>query len=300
MNLNSRKIYHILFIVITFYQYSCSSEKNDNSNLSKQIEIINTNKGSITNFENENIFNNLQDTTLLSKLFDNPIITEDKVALWKPNYYERMSIGVSYDGYCHTNIDTIMYFTSIDSVKNACVIFSTFKYNKDDNIGDCHFCGVPLSIALFQENKEQKWELYKFEKHFSNIGHFGEIRKDKCKISLIEIGDKWTCLSLKDGISGNMGEYEGFENLYSIEKYLIYGFPNKVLSNIFSYKYHSKSIDINDEIIGEINSEISFIKKEKSHYPLILKINENGKIKTEEYRYSIQFNQYVRLSKKNR
>jgi hypothetical protein len=61
--------------------------------------------------------------------------------------------------------------------------------------------------------------------------------QDSGKISLKEIGDKWTCLSLKQGIGGNGGYLSGSETLYSIEEFYLNGFPNSTLSNLLSYNF---------------------------------------------------------------
>ena len=299
------KTNYTIFILIPLLLFACRNEFSGKKKFSKNVNNKPIKKEKVFSFKNDLIFKNLKDSTILSRLFDKPLLSENHEALWKPNYYERMSIGISADGYCHTNIDTILYFTSKNLKKNACVILTTYKYHykKNDSTklskGDCHFCGVPLGIALFQENKEKNWTLYAFEKQFASLGSFGTINKDKDKISLVEMGNSWTCLSLKNGINGNMGEYEGFEHFYSIEKELISGFPNRVLSTVFSFRYFSNYIGLNDEIEDEITAKITLKKRETGYYPLQLIIKDNGKIRYEEYKYSTRLNQYEKSKKTN-
>ncbi|HEY5406166.1 MAG TPA: hypothetical protein VIJ92_03725, partial [Ginsengibacter sp.] len=193
-----------------------------------------------------------------------------------------MTLPVSYDGRCYTNIDTIMYFTDQAKRKCACIILTTFNYRKgtfDDTskieISDCHFCGVPISIALLAETKEKNWKLYKFEKAFISLGYFGTYRtglQDAGKISLKEIGDKWTCLSLVQGVGGNGGYLSGSETLYSIEEFYLNGFPNSSLSNLLSYNFFYSNANTagTKHDIKEEKTTIKIIKKKGDYYDIDL------------------------------
>ena len=252
---------------------------------------------------NERIFKSIDQKELLKRLFDNPVIDSIGMAVWNPNYYERMSYNLSYDSKCHTAIDTIMYF--IDSRKRKCaaVIFGTYHYDYDYfdstkiECGDSHFAGVPIGIALLSETESKEWELYEFKKAFTTLGYFGEYKretKDAGKIGLKEIGDKWTCLSLKQGIGGNMGEFSGYESLYSIEEFDIGGFPNSVLTEIFNYTYYYKELRMDEKVKVLEKREIKFIKKKKHYYDLLLTTTKNGKISTELYKYKDEYSEFVK------
>jgi len=254
--------------------------------------------------QDEAVFSSLDYQTLLGKLFDNPDFDTNETAIWEPNYYDRMTFPVSYDGKCYTNIDTIMYFIDRGNRNCACVILTTYKYGRDYfdstkiEIGDCHFCGVPIGIVLLSENKEKKWELYRFEKAFTSLGYFGEYKTNKVdagEIQLKEIGDKWTCLSLTQGIGGNMGEFMSYENLYSIEQYQLGGFPNSTLSCIFSYTSYYEYTSMIDEKIKTVeHSTMKILEKEANYYDIDLIVTKNGKTKTEHYKYADEYNGYIK------
>ncbi len=281
---------------------SCTIPKKDTSQVNPPLKQKDT---TVISNENEEIFNNLNSQDVLNKLFDSPIMDSNETAIWKPNYYERMTFPVSYDGKCHSNIDTIMYFTDGSNRKCACVIITNFNYRKgtfDDStkveIGDCHFCGVPLGIALFSQTNSMQWELYKFEKIFTTLGYFGVYktgRESAGKISLKKIGNNWTCLSLLQGVGGNGGYLEGYENLYSIEQFQIGGFPNNVLSCIFSNTYYSSNIDagIPEKDREEVKTELRTIEKGKDYFDIDLISISKGKSTTKHYHYSDEYNQFV-------
>jgi len=255
--------------------------------------------------ENETSFTSLDGKTLLSRLFDNPVIDSTGVAIWTPNYYERQNIRVSDDGKCYTNVDTIMYFTDQRKRRCAAVIFTTYRYRRgwgSDStrlqIGDCHFCGVPIGIALLsQQHAESAWELYRFEKAFTSLGYFGEYRTGRRNadiISLKTIGDPWTCLSLWQGVGGTMGEFVGDETLYAIEEYQIGGFPAEVLGSIFSYNHHYQNGE-HDDSREEFDAAIKWIKRPGDYDDFRLVTTDfRGKVTTEYYRYSEGYGHYIK------
>ncbi len=289
---------------------SCDRQKSNVTSSTEQ-SIAKTNTTDYPKADNNgSAFSNLEYKTLLGRLFDNPDFDTSQTAIWKPNYYERMTFPVSYDGKCHTNIDTIMYFTDREKRKCACVIVTTFNYRKggfEDStkiqIGDCHFCGVPIGIALLAETKDKSWELYKFEKAFTSLGYFGTYRtgrQDAGKITLKEIGDKWTCLSLTQGVGGNGGYLSGSEPLYSIEEFHLGGFPNRTLSNLLSYNFFYSNVEAGGVKDGRPESEIKeektvmkLIKKKGEYYDIDLVTTSKGKSTIEHYKYSDDYGQYV-------
>lgn len=240
------------------------------------------------------LFRNLDNSEVLRRLFDNPDI-RGKTAVWNPNYYERLALRVSYDDSCHTNIDTILYFNDTQDRKCAAVVFVTYRYIVDSldgmkiRISDCHFCGAALGMALFSQNSDKVWELYKFEKYFRTAGHFGGSGKGGIgQLSLINTGDRWTALMLKEPVGGNMGELQGSADVYSLEEYNLNGFPNHTLSPILSYLYYSSQ-----EHGGEEKTELEFIKKKKQYYSARLVRTVRGKKKVSLYRYSDEYSSYL-------
>lgn len=262
----------------------------------------------IPSTENLFFFKDLKERTVLSKLYDNPIfIDSNKSVKWKPNFNEQMNMPTSFDGMIHTNIDTIMYFKNTLNVQCACMILTNYQYQVTENlngektieIGDCHFCGVPLGIALFEFDPEKGWELYAFKKSLLSFGYFGKYKssgEDNCTISLKKIGDSWTCLSLREGLGCAQGNIFGSEKLISIEQYFIGGFPCSTLKLVFSYDYHDEYSPQYEGDENEKNKEISsikFLKMKNDYYKIQLSQNKNGIHSKIYYSYSRDYENYI-------
>jgi hypothetical protein len=305
--MNLKMLLVILGMATLLSNISCLN----NDNKQKSNTPVTTNRHPIETHENESVFNSLDKTEILKRIFDNPEFDSGGTAIWKPNYYERMNMTVSYDGKCHTSVDTTMYFIDRQKRKCAVIILTTYNYERDYldstkiEISDCHFCGVPIGIVLLSQTEDKKWNLYKFEKAFTPLGYFGIYksgRQDSGKICLKEIGDKWTCLSLTQGIGGNGGIDEGSETLYSIEEFQLGGFPNtSLLQNILSYEFYYSDVD--DEGVddkrpeSEIRNErtqMKIIKKKGTYYDIDLITTAKHKpTKEHYYKYSEDNNGYI-------
>ncbi len=263
--------------------------------------------------EHNYLFESLDSKFILTRLFDNPEIDSTGAALWVPNYGDAMKLSISFDGKCHTNVDTVLYFNDYKNEECAAVIFTHYVYEKGSwsdsteiYIGGDHFTQVPLGIALFTKQKDGKWKIYCFEKLFSTLGYFGTYRtgrKDEGKISLKKIGDNWTCLSLWQGIGGSAGISWGYESLYSIERYqfcnqqddeeITEWYDNMLLQNMLTYNYYF-SYSLPDEDRGiEKSTVLKIIPKKNDYYDIELVIQENGKVSTEKYFYSEQYGKYI-------
>lgn len=288
---------NIILLLLILTTLSCDNRHKEN-------QIVSDIKVETENYDDEHVFKSLDNKELLNRIYDNPEFDSSGTAIWKPNYYERMMFPVSFDNKCHTNIDTIMYFNDRCQRKCAVVILTTYNYRKgtfEDSIaieiGDCHFCGVPIGIVLLSQSEDSTWNIYKFTKAFTSLGYFGTYRtggKDAGKISLKEIGDKWTCLSLTQGIGGNMGEFTGTENLYSIEEFQLGGFPNRTLSNIFGYNFHYEYFSIDEKVKSKETAEMKIIKTKNDYYYIDLIVNKNGKVTTKHYKYSDNYDSYIK------
>jgi|GEM_PF-3562946 len=249
-------------------------------------------------------FNRLDTIGIFRRLFDNPVMKGD-TAIWEPNFYEKQNIQLSYDDSCHTTLDTTMYFKDQGRRLCAVFIFVTYHYwvDSSDNykigFGSCHSCGAPLSIALFsQDSATRTWRLYKFEKFWTRSGIFGgEGPGGLGKFSLLPIGDSWTCLMLERPVYANMGEEAGSAELFSIEEYLLGGFPENPLTSILSYDYHS-SVDTSDAP-GQANKEedtkLEIEKRKGQYYRIKLATTLNGRLKNTYYRYSDEYNSLVKV-----
>jgi hypothetical protein len=287
---------------------SCGSKK---SNFVEEEKGLALSKDAKLKSEIE--FKSLDKIQVLKRLFDNPIIDSSGTALWEPNYIERMYLPISFDNKCHTNIDTILFFNDHMNVKCAVVLFAHYNFvidyldsNKIE-IGGSHFDGVPLGIALFKQSKDNTWEIYKFSKHFSNLGYFGTYRtgrQDQGKINLKEIGDRWTCLTLRQGVGGSTGASWGYESLYSIEE-LQFGnqqsedeveewYDDHLLQNILTYNYHYSYNSLETKESVDKKSDLRIIRKKNNYYDLELSITKNGKTNSEIYYYSESKNKFIK------
>ncbi len=300
------------FILISILLISCKTEiKNLPRITSKKDNKIH----SIEIIKDLDIFNNLDSKTILPRLYDSKIMDTTGI-LWKPNYSELKSTIVSYDGFCHTSIDTIMYFNDQNNTKCAVVVLDNYQYLIDYpdstgiHIGGSHFSSLSLGIAVFKKTEENQWENYGFKKHFASLGYFGEYktgRDDQGKISLIKIADNYTCLSLIQGIGGNTGFFWGYEMLFNIEPFQLTEPKNNndeveginegpeeyLFQQILTYNYYCSYCFLDNPCnIKEI--ELQFIKRKKDYYDLNLLITKNGKKRIEKYYYNRDICKYVK------
>lgn len=249
---------------------------------------------------NENIFDTLDKSKILTSLFESNEFDRFGYLIWKPNYYERFNNTISYDGNCHTSFDTILYFVD-NKISRACIIFGTYNVfinnlSQNEDFGDCHFCGAQLGIALFSKTQDNNWELYYFEKKFANLGLFGTWKIEngwgggRSYINIIYFGDEFPCIELKNGLGGNGGALEGNSFIYSLVKIPVKGYPI-LLSKIFEYEYYTE-LDYNaKKIVCE--TKLNLIKNNTNFYQISLKINNNDTISYVEYIYSEKYGIYL-------
>jgi hypothetical protein len=162
----------------------------------------------------------LQDHTgLLSLLFDSKLFDPSGEVLWRPlNFSDALSANYSDDGYLHTHLDTLLYFTTY-GISQAVAVFSTLHYEKGE-LSDCHACGVQISVAVFDEAQGGKWSLGRFAKHFTTLGSGGE----NGMVGLTQFGSNQWCLTLSMSWIGQgvFSEYASFYNLDNMEKVFNY------------------------------------------------------------------------------
>jgi len=177
----------------------------------------------------------LQDTQhLLGTLFDSHFFDSNGDVLWKPvNFSDAVEANLSDDGYLHTSLDTVLYFTTY-SIHHAVVIFATFYYAKGE-ISACHSCGAQLSVAVFDEASiTGKWQVRQFAKHLTTLGSFG----DNGNIGLLQFGENQWAMSFDMGWMGQgiYSEYVEFRNVDDLEK-------------VFNYVVHED----NSGVWGDVN-----------------------------------------------
>ena len=154
-------------------------------------------------------------TTLLSQLFDADTFSSDGEALWEPSSYaDVLSANLSDDGWMHTRLDTLMFYTAFD-IGRAVAVFETLHYERGV-ISDCPACGAQISVAIFDKTAEGKWEIQRFAKHLTSLGGNGY----GGEIGLAQLGENQTCLSLEMSWTGQgvYAEYLSFLNLEDMEK----------------------------------------------------------------------------------
>lgn len=264
------------------------------------------------NEENIRLFHSLSKLELFTKLFGRPEFDSDSNAAWKPDYEDRLSLPLSDDGKCHTAVDTVMYFTDHRNTPCAVVIFANYllwheRHSIPHDVGGSHFEGVRLGIALFSQSNEG-WNLYEFKKHFAYLGYFGTYRTgraDAGMISLKTIGDRWTCLSLVQGIGGNTGVFSGYEQLFSIEEYPLgnqedgfseqpasdLGYVHTILSYNYSESGYGETLEEEDRIYTD--RQMKIIPKRNDYYDIELLTTTNGRKTKQKYKYSEKYKRYI-------
>ncbi len=168
-----------------------------------------------------------------------------------------MRFPASSDGYCHSGLDTTMYFT-IGQVKYATMIFATYEY-QDKSRSECHACAPRLGIAIFKKESKQNWEIFEFRKNFTSFGQWGKLDG---KMAIVKLGKDKYCLKLKSAIEGGQGYNSGYISFYSLTSY--YG-----LHEIFSYTYFHSTVGAHGEKNGFIDEMSLKLIPDNNEYNLI-------------------------------
>jgi hypothetical protein len=234
-----------------------------------QIKDYNIQKYDLLELDKGNVF---------SLLFDNVTLDSNGIAVWDPNFYEKVNFNISYDGKCHTSIDTILFFRDIKNRECCAVVFKTLSYSFNEQLNQveivsCHFCDATISIALFYKTKEERWRAYAFNKKLLESGLFGGVGKDGIgNVSMNKIKDEYFLL-FKKPIAGNDGDVKGKEILYTVDQYS--NLACDPLSELFYNIYYSEK--------GE-NKKHRIIQFSKSDYiNLVVKQLEKGRVFTEKH-----------------
>ena len=124
--------------------------------------------------QEEIYLSSLKEKELLSTLYGTTSYSPTTGGKWKPDTEARVNIQVSDDGFCYTEIDTIVYWNTVygeTSLRQAVVIFATNTY-LDGERAECHACAPDLGIAVLQK-EEGGWLLQKFHKKLIRMGEYG-------------------------------------------------------------------------------------------------------------------------------
>jgi hypothetical protein len=244
-------------------------------------------------------FSSLEPHEVLNRLFDSPLIHGD-TAIWKPNFSETMlPFRLSYDDSCHTAIDTIIYFKDHDTTHCAVMVFATYRFTVDSldgmkiEIGDCHSCGATVGMALFSQDTDRSWHIYAFNKALTVSGVSGGITDEGVgKFSLVQLGDRWTGLLLKEPVFASGGAEEAGAQLFAIEADNINGNAGNPPQALLSYMYHSSFEEPGASDTQE-NTTLEVVGEKKQPSIIRLVTITNGKRKIKYYRYMADDNKYV-------
>jgi|GEM_PF-678718 len=161
------------------------------------------------------LFDLKDENSLLNTLFDGDSTTANGEVLWEPyTFSDEISARLSDDGWMHTRLDTILYYTSFD-VFRAVAVFETLHYDQGE-VYDCSSCGAQISLALFDKYNEGAWYVQRFAKHITSLGSYGY----GGDIGLAQFGDNQWCLSMEmNGTAqGVTSDYLSFLNLEDFSK----------------------------------------------------------------------------------
>lgn len=179
--------------------------------------------------QDEKSFTSLDTKTIISRLFDNPTFNSNQEALWKPNYSERINMPVSDDGFCHTVLDTTLYYIT-ENEKHAVLIFATYEYQNGERTS-CHACFPLLSVATFRQEDNKNWHIEQFKKDFVTLGAWGEMLG---QMGIEKLGEDFYCLKVQSAVDGNQGYERGITSFYSLNNY-------EQLNEVFSFVYYDSN-----------------------------------------------------------
>lgn len=234
--------------------------------------------------QNEKSFTTLDYKTVMIHLFDKVTYNARQEALWKPNYAERLNLSVSDDGFCHTVMDTTMYYTSGET-KHAVVIFATYEYQSGVKVS-CHACAPTLSIATFAKENGEDWQIVQFKKDFVSFGAWGKMLG---RLGIEKLGEDFYCLKIQSAIDGNQGYERGITAYYSLNEY-------ERFDEVFSYVYYDSNTGAME--VGKGYTEemsIKILPAEDSYFGIELssKRTDRKLIVKKKYKYSEEEQRYM-------
>ena len=211
--------------------------------------------------QDENVFRALDRQTVMNRLFDGVTFNNRNEALWKPDYSERINLPVSDDKFCHTVMDTVIYYSS----EKAIILFATYAYEQGERM-TCHACSPAIGLATFIKTGSN-WELEQFRKCFlQNFGSYGNTGQ----FAVHKLGDKFYCLKLDTGIDGNQGYFAGTNTYYSLT-------DCDEFKEVFSYVYSDSNEGAMEEGKGYTDETAISLIPGKPYYSIELTTKRNNK-----------------------
>ncbi len=126
---------------------------------------------------------------LLKDILKGKYDKKTEAVLWKPN--SKDTINASDDGFCHTNIDEVLFFEE-NEVESALVILRTIEFSNGME-NDCAGCAPIIGLALYQKS-DSNWELKFAKPNVCTYGQAGMVPNKK----IINLGGNLNVLSLKE------------------------------------------------------------------------------------------------------
>jgi len=123
---------------------------------------------SCTKIKKQEVFlDSLSSNAVYQLLFKPQQIILNNECLWIPSVKDS-TFSLSYDGYCHTTLDTTIYYHQ-DGIDKAVIVFANKEFDNGEQIY-LPFESVIVSIAIFEKATNGKWMLNRFEKSIGQNG----------------------------------------------------------------------------------------------------------------------------------
>jgi hypothetical protein len=209
-------------------------------------------------------FPNLNAETVLETLYDNGKLSTNNCILWKPNFSEKISFPVSEDGFCHTFLDTVIYYKTSFNTK-AVLIFMTYPMVGNE-IESYHVSTSSIGLATVTLNDKNVWQLDNFQKTLGKFFSYGL----KGKYSVVKLGTDFFAFVVEGNMEGGMGFFDGTTSLYALEGYA--GFYSEILK--FSYSVEDPGDENGQGGYSEI-TKMEIISNDK-YFPIILSSIKDG------------------------
>ena len=151
----------------------------------------------------------------MSRLFPGATFNDRQEAVWKTDSTDNDRLPVSSDGFCYTQLDTLIIFKDKNlvrktSIERAAVVFITSGY-QDNELDNCHACSPAIGVATFTRTANRMWKLDQFKKYLTSHGVWGK----RGKLGVERFCDQLFCLKLVAKYYGQ-GNTEGIVSYFSL------------------------------------------------------------------------------------
>jgi len=218
------------------------------------LPIILTTLGFVANAQSSSplLFDLEDETQLLTTLFDSETINPQGEILWEPSSFsDKLLVSASGDGFFHTQLDTILYFSTF-GINQAVAVFATYNYQKK-KINNCQSCGAQLSFATFGETVVGQWQIERFAKHCTALGSMGS----NGDISLRQFGENQWCLQLEMGWMGQ-GNYSEHISFWDLDDF-------SQIFNFTSHEDNSGVLGLGPDRAYSFDRSLHFLNLENAH-----------------------------------